>query len=155
MKQRTYLITLHLFDHLAQSLPTPEKFEKRRNVTSPARHRFAQGDLVRLLRFLRTISTRNHRFHALACSVSDSAITRQWMPRSTSQNRASFRRSQAGLDSVVITSSPASRLRTCSILCTARTDEAQNTRSRSPLYAKMDASHPSHGCTCFRLTRGT
>jgi hypothetical protein len=28
MKQRTYLATLHLFGHLAQSLPTPEKFEK-------------------------------------------------------------------------------------------------------------------------------
>jgi hypothetical protein len=28
VKQRTYLITLHSFDHLAQSLPTPEKFEK-------------------------------------------------------------------------------------------------------------------------------
>jgi hypothetical protein len=28
MKQRTYLTILLLFDHLAQSLPTPEKFNK-------------------------------------------------------------------------------------------------------------------------------
>jgi hypothetical protein len=28
MKQRTYLATLHLLGHLAQSLPTPEKFKK-------------------------------------------------------------------------------------------------------------------------------
>ena len=42
MKQRTYLATLLLFGHLAQSLPTPEKF-----------------DLVRLVRFLRTFSARN------------------------------------------------------------------------------------------------
>jgi hypothetical protein len=28
MKQRTYLITLHLFEHLARSLPTSERFEK-------------------------------------------------------------------------------------------------------------------------------
>jgi hypothetical protein len=53
MKQRTYLITLHLFDHLARSLPTSENFE-RQNVTSSVRRRFAQADLVRLLRFLRT-----------------------------------------------------------------------------------------------------
>jgi len=42
MKQRTYWITLHLFDHLAQSLPTPEKFEKtKRNLScaTPLRSR--------------------------------------------------------------------------------------------------------------------
>jgi hypothetical protein len=52
------LTTLHLFDHLARSLSTSEKFE-RRNVTSSVRRRFAQRDLVRLLRFLRTFSTGN------------------------------------------------------------------------------------------------
>jgi hypothetical protein len=53
VKQRTYLITL------PDRPPRIREIRRRRNVTSSVRRRFVQGDLVRLLRFLRTFSTGN------------------------------------------------------------------------------------------------
>ena len=71
VKQTTYLAilplfghlalaTLLLFGHLAQSLPTPEKFEKTKRNLFCARPLRSKGDLVRLLRFLRTFCTRHN-----------------------------------------------------------------------------------------------
>ena len=54
VKQRTYLITLHSFDHLAQSLLAPEQFEKDETQALLYDAASRKGDLVSLLRFLRT-----------------------------------------------------------------------------------------------------
>jgi hypothetical protein len=57
MKQRTYLITLHLFDHLARSLPLISEIRKRRNVTSPVRRSFVTPGLTSLSSHISTGNT--------------------------------------------------------------------------------------------------